>query len=454
MPEFTRDIYAELDAWAGSSDHRPLVLRGARQVGKTHALKLLGRKRFDSFSYINLFDGGARNALMEADSVHMLLDSAEAFNGVHVRPGTTLLCIDEVQEIPRLLTLLKAFHEEMPELHVAVAGSYLGMAQHAGLSFPVGSVMSIDVHPMTFIEFLDAVGDGAIARRIRDGRVDTLTLFEERLERRVRQYCFTGGMPAVVSAFVADGYQAARNVQRELLSNYDMDFSKHPRTGVDGEKVRLVFSSIPSHLSRENHKFIFGHIARGARAAQYESAIQQIVDSGLATRVYRVEKPVAPLPSYRDDSAFKLYMHDVGILAATLDLTPADVILGNDGFLEFRGALTEQYVCQQLVASGVTPMYWSNSNSTGEVDFVFSANGSVIPLEAKAGTERNKRSLKWLCDKYAIRGYRTSMRGYKEQDWLTNVPLWMVGQYFKRQPADAYSPDGGADLGPLPTIAE
>ena len=167
-------------------------------------------------------------------------------------------------------------------------------------------------------------------------------------------------------------------------------------------------------------------------------------------RVYRVEKPTAPLPSYRDDSAFKLYLHDVGLLAAALDLTPANVVLGDDGLTEFRGALTEQYVCQQLVAAGITPMYWSNANSTGEVDFVFAGNGAIIPLEAKAGTERHKRSLKWLCDKYGICGYRTSMRNYKEQDWLTNVPLWIVGSYFRPWLASDYEPDGGADLGPLP----
>lgn len=450
MAEFRRDIYTRLSAWAEATEHKPIVLCGARQVGKTHVLKVLGRDKFESFSYVNLFDGGAKAALTGVASVHMLLDSMEAFNGVRVRPGKTLLCIDEIQEIPDLLTLLKALHEEMPDLHVAVAGSYLGMAQHEDLSFPVGSVTSIDMYPMTFVEFLEAVGDGAIAERIRNQRIETLGGFAERLERRVRQYCFVGGMPEVVETFVEDGYQHARAVQKELLSNYDMDFSKHPRTGVDSEKMRLVFSSIPSHLARENHKFIFGHIARGARAAQYESAIQQIVDSGLALRVYRVEKPAAPLPSYRDDSAFKLYLHDVGLLAAALDLTPASVVLGDGGLTEFRGALTEQYVCQQLVAAGITPMYWSNANSTGEVDFVFAGNGAIIPLEAKAGTERHKRSLKWLCDKYGICGYRTSMRNYKEQDWLTNVPLWIVGSYFRPWLASDYEPDGGADLGPLP----
>lgn len=231
MAEFRRDIYTKLSAWAEATEHKPIVLCGARQVGKTHVLKVLGRDKFESFSYVNLFDGGAKAALTGVDSVHMLLDSMEAFNGVRVRPGKTLLCIDEIQEIPDLLTLLKALHEEMPDLHVAVAGSYLGMAQHEDLSFPVGSVTSIDMYPMTFVEFLEAVGDGVIAERIRNQRIETLGGFAERLERRVRQYCFVGGMPEVVETFVEDGYQHARAVQKELLSNYDMDFSKHRGCG-------------------------------------------------------------------------------------------------------------------------------------------------------------------------------------------------------------------------------
>lgn len=432
MKDFRRNVQTTLMQWSTSSSRRPLVLRGARQVGKTHALRLLGKQCYRSCAYVNLFDEEAQSALRGAGSPQMLLDSVEAYTGVRVREDETLLVIDEIQEIPALLTMLKSFKEMMPRIHVAAAGSYLGLAQHEGISFPVGAVETVIMRPMSFLEFLDAVGDGVLAKHIEKLDFAFLGGFADRLDRRVRQYCYVGGMPAAVAAFVNDGYEASRDMQTALLSDYDMDFSKHPQAGGDVERVRLAFASIPTHLARENHKFVFGHIAKGARSAQYESAIQKIVDSGLATRVFKVTKPALPLRACQDLSSFKLYMHDVGLLSAAMAVEPADLILADTALTEFRGALTEQYVCQQLVSEGIEPNYWSTENSSGEVDFIFRHDGAVIPLEVKAGIERQAKSLRWLCGKFGLHGYRTSMRGYREQDWLTNVPLWAVGAFFHK----------------------
>ncbi|QOL33139.1 ATP-binding protein [Bifidobacterium eulemuris] len=448
MKEFRRDVQSALLRWSTSPSRRPLVLRGARQVGKTHVLRMLGQGHYRSCAYVNLFDVSAKSALSGAGSAQILLDSVEAYTGVRVREDETLLIIDEIQEIPALLTMLKSFKEQLPRIHIAAAGSYLGLAQHEGTSFPVGAVETMVMRPMSFLEFLDATGDDVLARHIEDLDFGFLEGFADRLDRRVRQYCYVGGMPAAVDAFLNDGYQAARDIQTGLLSDYDMDFSKHPQAGGDVERVRLAFASIPTHLARENHKFVFGHIAKGARSVQYESAIQKIVDSGLATRVFKVTKPALPLRAYQDLSAFKLYMHDVGLLAAAMAVEPADLILADTALTEFRGALTEQYVCQQLVSEGVDPSYWATDNSSGGVDFIFRHGGAVIPLEVKAGVERQAKSLRWLCGKFGLRGYRTSLRGYREQDWMTNVPLWAVGAFFRSRPQDGRELSGD-DLAPL-----
>lgn len=427
-----RDIDAKLDAWVSSSNRSPLVLCGARQVGKTYALRALGKRRYENCAYLNLMRQDAKEVFAPGYDAAAVLDNIYAYTGVRVVPGRTLVVIDEIQEVPAALSLLKAFKEETPGQHIAAAGSYMGVAYHAGKSFPVGRVDLTDMHPMTFLEFLRAVGDGPLADVVQELDTRRAMTFEERLQRRLRQYLYVGGMPEAVSLFVSGGndYAAARSKQRELLADYDRDFSKHiADPGMLG-RVRLAFDSISSHLGRENHKFIFGHISKGARAKDFETAIETIADSGLATRVYRVDKPAMPLRDYRDLSAFKLYLLDVGLLGASMDVELADVLLRNDALVEYKGAMIEQYVCQQLVAAGVTPYYWSRSDSQAEIDFIVKRDGKPAPLEAKAEVNVHAQSLKSLCSRTGLRGYRTSMLGYREQDWLTNVPLWMVGAYF------------------------
>lgn len=443
-----RDVMARLEAWRVSRHRRPLVLCGARQVGKTYVLKELGRTQYESSAYVNLMEGAAKSIFASNYDARQTLENIEVFTGVRIVPGRTLVIIDEIQEVPAALTLMKAFSEDMPEQHIAAAGSYLGLAYHAGESFPVGKIDSMDMYPLTFMEFLRACGQDAIADIVESMDFERADVFAERLERLLRRYYFVGGMPQVVNEFL-DGnndYAAARERQLALLSDYGNDFSKHRMDdpGLDVERVRLAFRSMPSQLGRENHKFIFGHIAPGARRTQYETAIQFIVDSGLANRVYRVNKVQLPLRDYEVLSAFKLYMHDVGLLGAAMAVNARDVLLSNAVFEEYKGAMTEQYVCQQLVAAGRLPYYWTSGKGTAEVDFVVQYDGRPAPLEVKAEENVHAKSLRLLCSQTGLHGYRSSMKGFREQDWVTNVPLWAVGAYFNpsNDPANVIPEEG------------
>ncbi|NMM93706.1 ATP-binding protein [Bifidobacterium oedipodis] len=442
-----RTIDETLLRWSRNPKHLPLVLCGARQVGKTYALQNLGRAHYDSCAYINLMSESARAVFDAGYNAARTLENISVFTGVKITPGRTLIIIDEIQEVPAALTLMKAFAEETPEQHIAAAGSYLGLAYHAGQSFPVGKVDTIDMYPLTFLEFLSASGEEALSEIVENLDFDRMNIFSDRLERMLRRYYFVGGMPRAVTDFLEgdNDYIAARTRQTALLSDYDNDFSKHglPTPGVDVERVRLAFRSIPSHLGRENHKFVFGHIAQGARRAQYDTAIQFIVDSGLAHRVYRVSKPQLPLRDYEDLSSFKLYMHDIGLLGAAMNVHARDVLLSNKAFEEYKGAMTEQYVCQQLVANGQTPYYWSSGKGTAEVDFVLERDGSPAPLEVKAEENVHAKSLQLLCKDTSLHGFRSSMRGYRVENWMTNIPLYAVGPYFnpKNDPANFIPPE-------------
>lgn len=440
-----RDIDDKLNAWSKDPNRSPLVLCGARQVGKTYALRALGERRYESCAYLNLMREDAKAVFAPGYDAATVLDNIGIYTGSPVVPGRTLVVLDEIQEVPSTLSLLKAFKEETPDQHIATAGSYMGVAYHAGRSFPVGKVDLRDMHPLTFLEFLRAVGDGALADVVHDLDVEKSMVFDARLQRRLRQYLYVGGMPEAVSLFASGNgdYAAARAKQRELLTDYDRDFSKHIADSDMLGRVRLAFDSISSHLGRENHKFIFGHISKGARTKDFETAIETITDSGLATRVYRVDKPAVPLRDYRDLSSFKLYLVDVGLLGASMDVQLADVLLRNDALTEYKGAMIEQYVCQQLVAAGVTPYYWSRRDSQAEVDFMVSRDGRPAPLEAKAEVNVHAKSLRTLCADTGLHGYRSSMLGYREQDWMTNVPLWMVGAFFDPTHGSAQSPEVG-----------
>lgn len=427
-----REITEKLIAWKRSEQRKPLVLCGARQVGKTFSLKAFGRDHYEEVAYVNFLEEDASAVLQGGYHAKQILSDIRIYTGASLDPETTLIVLDEIQEYPQILTLMKDFCESTPEYHIVAAGSYLGIALHAGVSFPVGKVNLLDMYPMSFLEFLAASGEQALVEEIIVPLdFERMARFSNRLERALRQYYFVGGMPEAVARFIGgnEDYTAARLIQQELMKAYDNDFSKH-RSGENTERMRLVFDSIPTHLGRENHKFIFGHIAKGARSRDYETAVQSIVDSGLATRVYRLDKVAKPLRFYRDLSAFKLYLHDVGLLGCALETEAKDVILSNKAFEEYKGAMTEQYVCQQLIASGNTPFYWSAQQGSAELDFVVMKDGVPAPLEAKAEENLRSKSLRLLCEKTGLHGYRTSMSDYREQAWMTNIPLWAVGAYF------------------------
>ncbi len=425
-----RHLMSRLDDWKQSPRRKPLILNGARQVGKTWLLKEFGATRYENVAYVN-FDGNpAMTSVFEAGyDIPRLLTNIQAGTGTRIVEGETLVILDEVQECPKALTSLKYFCEDAPSLHVAAAGSLLGLTVHQGTGFPVGKVNTLDLHPLTFREFMDAMGNSMLRELVDEGDPISVNSFASRLVPLLRQYYFVGGMPEAVSAFVESGVLSdARGVQQEILRNYRLDASKH-LSALETEHVLAVFDSIPAHLSRENKKFIFGQIREGARARDYRSAITWLTQAGLATRVGRVTKPGVPLSAYADGSAFKLFLLDVGLLGAMAGTSERDVIGGNSLLTEFKGALAEQYVCQQLVDDcGLSPYYWSAENSRGEIDFLVQADGETYPIEVKAEENLRAKSLRAFSQANpGMQPVRFSLSGYRDEGWMRNVPLYAMG---------------------------
>lgn len=413
--------------WKNEPARKPLLLQGARQVGKTWLAEELGRTAFRRTAHVVFLDNDAMLRAFEGSlSPDRLLPIISAETGVPVGDPETLIILDEVQECPRALTALKLFCELRPEVPIVAAGSLLGVALHRGVSFPVGKVDHLYLNPMTFYEFLLATGNDALAEAAAEPDTDMLTVFSEKLTDLLRQYFYVGGMPEAVEAFARSrDFGAARSVQLRLLTDYELDFSKHA-SPLLSERIREVWHSVPSQLARENSKFIYSAVRPGGRARKYEEAIGWLADAGLVTRVDRVSKPGLPLSAYKDLSAFKLYLLDVGLLAASSRLDLKTLFDGSALFQEFKGSLTEQYVCQQLAAcNGVTPYYWADGRSSAEVDFIYDRSGAVIPVEVKAGENLRAKSLKAFAAKYRIpRSLRFSLSGPRDEGWLLNMPLY------------------------------
>lgn len=422
-----RTLMAKLIAWKDKPRRKPLILNGARQVGKTWLLKEFGRTRFSNVAYINL----DHNAVMQEQfelgyDIPRLISAFQFETGEHIAEGETLIILDEIQECPRALTSLKYFCEEAPGYAIAAAGSLLGITIHDGTGYPVGKVETLDLYPMGFTEFLLATGNGNLAKLIAIDDPIMIDSFSSKLIPLLRQYYYVGGMPEAVAAFLERGMlEDAREVQNDILRGYERDISKH-LSRTEAEHAIAAWESIPQHLGQENKKFVFGHIAKGARARNYQSGITWLEQAGLVTRVRRVTKPGLPLRSYADDSAFKLFLLDVGLLAAMAGLDKRTVIGGSSIFEEFKGALTEQYVCQQLISErGLAPYYWSAENSTGELDFLVQDGSQVAAIEVKAEENLRARSLRAFKDKHPdITALRFSMSGFREQDWMRNIPLY------------------------------
>jgi predicted AAA+ superfamily ATPase len=422
-----------LIAWKNSTRRLPLLIRGARQVGKTWLMREFGRLHFASVAYVN-FDNNARmRALFEGDfDIARLLAGLQLEANVKITPET-LLVFDEIQETPQALSSLKYFRENAPEYAILASGSLLGVALHTGTSFPVGKVDFMDLRPMCFAEVLEALRQAEMAALLRSPDWALIGAFGERYAERLRQYLFLGGMPEVVAAFAAEGdYRAAREVQRRILAAYEQDFSKHAPHAVV-PRIRMLWDGVPGQLARENRRFFYGSLRQGARAKDFEMALQWLLDCGLLHRVDCVSKPDLPLAVYRT-AAFKLFMGDVGLLACASGLEVGTLLDGNRLFTEFKGALTEQYVAQELISAGLVPHYWSNPDGKSEVDFVLETRGTVIPLEVKAAENLQAKSLKVYHEKFSpTRCVRTSMSDYRREPWLVNVPLYAIGAYFENQ---------------------
>ncbi len=426
-----RLLISQLLKWKESHSRKPLVLEGARQVGKTWLLKEFGRKCFKDVCYINFEQSDVLGEVFAGDlSPQRIIEQLSIYNGKLIEPEQTLIIFDEVQEMPRALTSLKYFCEEAPEYVICCAGSLLGIALHEGTSFPVGKTDFLHLYPLSFKEFLIANEEKMLVDYIDKGNRN-LGAFENRLTDYLKKYMIIGGMPAVVMEWLdSKDYNKVNRIQQELIAAYQKDFSKHaPNSMV--EKIRYIWNSIPSQLAKENKKFVYGLVREGARAREYEDAIMWLCDAGEIIRTHNVSKPDIPISAYADLKSFKVFLLDVGLLRAMSRVSPKVILEGSRIFEEFKGALTEQYVCQELQNySDVleTNYYWSSS-ATAEVDFLVSDGWDVYPLEVKAGVTMNAKSLKLYREKYSPKwALRTSLLPYErnEVSKTINIPLYML----------------------------
>lgn len=429
-----RKLYRKLQEWKASKDRKPLLLLGARQVGKTWLMKEFGKNEYDNYVYINCDDEPLTRELFVIDyDIDRLLLSFQAISGQSIVPGRTLIILDELQEAPRGLHSLKYFREKASEYHVIAAGSLLGVTLSEQESFPVGMIDMLNLYPMDFEEFMDGIGEKPLTDMLQHRDPQMLAPFGTKLTDLLRRYYFVGGMPEVVSAFVRNNdLTEVRRLQMNLLEAYRRDISKHASKR---ESIRIgqVLASLPSQLAKENKRFVYGAAKPGARAADFELAIQWLADAGLVYKVPRVSKIATPLTFYQDLVAFKLFFLDVGLLGCMAEVDAASLLLSPESLVEFRGMLTEQYVCQQLVAADFKPFYWSNTNTPAELDFIISTSAcGPIPVEVKASVNVRSKSLsQYIKDNPGHRGIRFSLAGFKRQSAITNYPLFTIPFYFQ-----------------------
>jgi predicted AAA+ superfamily ATPase len=423
-----REAIHQLYEWKEKKGRKPLILQGARQVGKTWLMKAFAEEAFSKHIYINFENDARLSRLFENDfDIQRILFEIQLATGI-IPDKDTLLLFDEIQEVKRGVTALKYFYENAPEIPVIAAGSLLGIATHQNDSFPVGKVDFLSVYPLSFFEFLDATGKGAFVDVVKNRQWNLLDSFESDLCGMLRQYFFVGGMPEVVNSFAEEGnMQKVREIQRDILAAYDKDFSKHAPIA-EVPRLRMVWNSICAQLSKENKKFLFGVLKEGARAKGFELAIEWLKDAGLIYKVNRTKKGLMPLSAYEDFSAFKLFLLDVGLLGAMCGLPPSALLSKNAVFTDYKGALTEQYVFQQLRLDKENRIYyWSAENSQGEIDFLVQNDEKIFPIEVKAEENLQAKSLKFFVSRNpSLHGIRLSMSPYRTQDWMSNIPLYAM----------------------------
>lgn len=420
----------ELRKWKKSKDRKPLIIRGARQVGKTWLMKEFGEQEYQQVAYINFDDNERMNQLFSGDfDIERIIQGLKIESGVNIEAENTLIIFDEIQETPKAVTALKYFCEKANEYNIVAAGSLLGVAMHEGTSFPVGKVDFLDLYPLNFFEFLEALGEKQLVELIKNNDIDLINIFSDKLKQYLKQYMYIGGMPEVVNAYVQNkDFGEVRRKQNELLTAYEQDFSKHAPNAVV-PRIRQLWNNIPTQLAKENKKFIYGLIKQGARAREYELALSWLIDCGLVYQVNRVNDCKVPLSAYQDFSAFKLYLLDVGLLCAMANIDATTIIDGNEIFVEFKGSLTEQFVLTELKTNTDVPIfYWSADKGIAEVDYIIQLGKNNIPIEVKSSENLQAKSLKSFVQKYDTEiNVRTSMANYRKEDWLINIPLYMIG---------------------------
>ena len=428
-----RKAYSQLLAWKNNPHHKPLILNGARQVGKTWLLKHFGEKEYRNVAYVNCDRSPQMEMILrEGFDMSRIIRNISAMTNVDIRPHETLIILDEIQSIPKGLSSLKYFCEDAPDYDVAVAGSLLGLQLHRGESFPVGKVDMLKLYPMTFGEFLLAKGEKVKKEALDNKEYETMSAVSPLYVELLRQYYFTGGMPAAVSAFIeGQPLHTVRQIQKDILNDYIRDFSKHA-PGNEVPRINLVWNSIPSQLGKENRKFIYGMLKKGARAKEFELAIQWLVDCGLVYKIPRTAKVAMPVRFYEDFSAFKLYLLDVGLFGAMVNAPAHEILIGSNIFSEYKGTFTELYVLQQMVTvRDLDIYYYSTDDSRTEIDFVVQHEGKVTPVEVKAEENLRAKSLRQVViNNPSLHGLRFSMSDYRQEDWLDNVPLYGVESYF------------------------
>lgn len=425
-----RQKMQELVEWKKSPNRKPLIIRGARQVGKTWLMKEFGKKYYEKCAYINFDDNTRMNKLFDGDfDLDKIIQGLKIESGVNIEPENTLIILDEIQETPKALKALKYFCENAREYNIISAGSLLGVAIHGGTSFPVGKVDFLDLTPLSFFEFLEALGKKELLQLLKNNDFDMINIFDTKLKELLKLYYYIGGMPEVVSSYIEnEDLLKVRKIQKTLLSDYEQDFSKHAPSNIV-PRIRQLWNNIPTQLAKENKKFIYGLVREGARAREYEIALSWLIDCGLIYQVNRVNNSKVPLSAYQDFNAFKLYILDVGLLGAMAGIDARTLIEENDIFEEFKGSLTEQYVlCQLKQCTELDIFYWSSDTGTAELDFIAQIGRKNVPIEVKASENLQAKSLKSFIQKYHTDiNVRTSMSSYKKEEWIINIPLYSIG---------------------------
>ena len=423
-----RQVYQKLLNWKNNGCAKPLVLNGARQVGKTWLLKKLGAEEFKNNVYVSLDEDASAQALFEsAGSVEDVIAALSAKHGIEYNPKGTLFIFDEIQTCPKAITYLKYFCEAEQHFNVAAAGSLLGLSCQYGSGWPVGKTVTVDVYPLNFREFLNAMRKHTYVKFIESENYALLSGISEELKTLLKTYFIVGGMPEAVSAYVkGESLSQVREIQVQILADYERDFAKHANPALL-QNLFEVWNSIPAHLAQENKKFVFGNVRKGARATNFEAALQWLEHAGIITRCFRAKKPAMPLNSYANLKCFKVFMLDVGLLGAKAGINENSIFSQSTLFTEFKGAMTEQYVCSQLVNQNIKPYYWSAENSSGEIDFLVQNAENIYAIEVKAAENLKSKSLRAFKEKYPdVIAQRYSMSNYRAQDWMTNVPLYCL----------------------------